>query len=97
MILRKNILAVAAGVALFSQTMMAYAELPDFTPLVRDASRAVVNISTKQSQPMRGAQAQMPDLEGIPPMFREFFERGMPQQPDRQPEAQSLGSGFIIS
>ncbi|WP_348658696.1 DegQ family serine endoprotease, partial [uncultured Stutzerimonas sp.] len=47
---------------------------------------------------MRGhAQAQMPDLEGIPPMFREFFERGMPQQPERRREAQSLGSGFIIS
>jgi serine protease Do len=30
-------------------------------------------------------------------MFREFFERGMPQQPERRREAQSLGSGFIIS
>jgi Trypsin-like serine proteases, typically periplasmic, contain C-terminal PDZ domain len=44
----------------------------------------------------------MPDLEGLPPMFREFFERNMPQQPrsprgDRQREAMSLGSGFIIS
>ena len=30
-------------------------------------------------------------------MFRDFFERGMPQQPDRRREVQSLGSGFIIS
>jgi serine protease Do len=97
MILRKNFMAVVAGVALFGQTLVAHAELPDFTPLVEDASPAVVNISTKQNKPMRGAQAQMPDLEGIPPMFREFFERGMPQQPDRRREAQSLGSGFIIS
>ncbi|WP_417777141.1 DegQ family serine endoprotease [Stutzerimonas xanthomarina] len=98
MILRRNFLAAVAGVALFGQTLMAHAELPDFTPLVEDASPAVVNISTKQKQPMRGnAQAQMPDLEGIPPMFREFFEHGMPQQPERRREAQSLGSGFIIS
>jgi len=97
MILRRNFLAVMAGVALFGQTLVAHADLPDFTPLVEDASPAVVNISTKQNQPVRGAQAQMPDLEGIPPMFREFFERGMPQQPERRREAQSLGSGFIIS
>ena len=98
MILRRNFLAVVAGVALFSQALVANANLPDFTPLVEDASPAVVNISTKQSAPMRDAQMQMPDLEGIPPMFREFFERGMPQQrPERRREAQSLGSGFIIS
>ncbi|NKQ12429.1 DegQ family serine endoprotease [Pseudomonas sp. SST3] len=97
MILHKNFLAVVAGVALFGQAVVAQAELPDFTPLVEDASPAVVNISTKQSKPVRGGPAQMPDLEGIPPMFREFFERGLPQQPDRRREAQSLGSGFIIS
>lgn len=98
MILRRNFMAAVAGIALFGQTLIAHADLPDFTPLVEDASPAVVNISTKQKQPMRGgAQAQMPDLEGIPPMFREFFERGMPQQPERRREAQSLGSGFIIS
>jgi serine protease Do len=86
-----------AGVALFGQTLVAHADLPDFTPLVENASPAVVNISTKQNQPVRGAQPQMPDLEGIPPMFRDFFEHGMPQQPERQRETQSLGSGFIIS
>jgi serine protease Do len=97
MIVRKNFLAVVAGVALFGQALVAQAELPDFTPLVEDASPAVVNISTKQNKPVRGGPMQMPDLEGIPPMFREFFERGLPQQPDRRREAQSLGSGFIIS
>lgn len=97
MFLHKNFLAVAAGVALLGQALVAQAELPDFTPLVENASPAVVNISTKQNRPVRGGPAQMPDLEGIPPMFREFFERGRPQQPDRRREAQSLGSGFIIS
>ncbi|MNQ86567.1 putative periplasmic serine endoprotease DegP-like precursor [compost metagenome] len=49
------------------------------------------------------ASRQMPDLEGLPPAIREFFERNMPPQSprsprgDRQREAQSLGSGFIIS
>jgi len=93
-----------AAVLMLGQVLNAQAEeaLPDFTTLVEQASPAVVNISTKQKLPDRVAAGQMPDLEGLPPMFREFFERNMPQQPrsprgDRQREAMSLGSGFIIS
>ncbi|WP_416171813.1 DegQ family serine endoprotease [Pseudomonas putida] len=93
-----------AAVLMLGQVLSAQAEeaLPDFTTLVEQASPAVVNISTKQKLPDRVASGQMPDLEGLPPMFREFFERNMPQQPrsprgDRQREAMSLGSGFIIS
>jgi len=87
---------------LLGHAVVAQAELPDFTPLVESASPAVVNISTKQKVQSRGATAQMPELEGLPPIFREFFEHSIPQMPGapgrgQQREAQSLGSGFIIS
>lgn len=81
------------------------AGLPDFTRLVEQSAPAVVNISTRQkpSQERTGRDHfMMPDLEGLPPIFREFFEHSlpMPRTPNnqqRRPEAQSLGSGFIIS
>ncbi|WP_445261871.1 DegQ family serine endoprotease [Pseudomonas sp. EA_35y_Pfl2_R5] len=88
------------------QALVAQASLPDFTELVEQASPAVVNISTRQKMPDRAVAGSgslnVPDLEGLPPMFREFFERNIPQVPrapggGRQREAQSLGSGFIIS
>ncbi|RRV20773.1 DegQ family serine endoprotease [Stutzerimonas nitrititolerans] len=97
---RKNYFILAAVMLLVGHVAVAQAQLPDFTPLVESASPAVVNISTKQKLPARGAGAHMPDLEGLPPIFREFFERsipGMPSDRDQQREAQSLGSGFIFS
>jgi serine protease Do len=99
---RNSCFAFMAGLALLGQVAVAQADLPDFTPLVESASPAVVNISTKQKVQTRGATAQMPDLEGLPPIFREFFEHSIPQMPGapgrgQQREAQSLGSGFIIS
>ncbi|OEC33508.1 serine protease Do [Pseudomonas cuatrocienegasensis] len=98
-------LTALLGVLMLGQAAIASAELPDFTDLVEQASPAVVNISTRQHLPERAVagsgQPNMPDLEGLPPMFREFFERSIPQAPrapgGRQREAQSLGSGFIIS
>ena len=101
---RNSCFAFMAGLALLGQALVAQAQtaLPDFKPLVESASPAVVNISTKQKVPVRSATAQMPELEGLPPIFREFFEHSIPQMPGapgrgQQREAQSLGSGFIIS
>ncbi|MFC3608683.1 DegQ family serine endoprotease [Stutzerimonas tarimensis] len=99
MSLRNPLLSITAAFVLLAQAAVAHAALPDFTSLVEQASPAVVNISTKQNRPTQGAGAQMPDLHGLPPGFREFFERGIPGAPGRgqQRPAQSLGSGFIIS
>jgi serine protease Do len=102
--LKSYSLAVAA-IVLMGQSLLVHAQLPDFTQMVEVASPAVVNISTRQKVPQRAVSSRghptMPDLEGLPPEIREFFERGMPQAPrnpgGRQREAQSLGSGFIIS
>lgn len=103
----KSYFSLIAAVLMLGQVATAQAEnLPDFTGLVEQASPAVVNISTRQKLPDRAvANKQMPDLEGLPPMLREFLERSMPPgsrapgtgKGDRQCEAQSLGSGFIIS
>lgn len=100
----KSVAPLLVAALLWGQSLLAQASLPDFTSLVEEASPAVVNISTRQKVPERGTggQAGIPDLEGLPPMFREFFERSLPQVPrgpdsGRQREAQSLGSGFIIS
>lgn len=82
----------------------ANAQLPDFTALVEESSPAVVNISTRQKPQAAAAgrgQLMIPELEGLPPIFRDFFEHAfpMPRSPNspRRQEAQSLGSGFIIS
>ena len=72
--------------------------LPDFTALVEKEGPAVVNISTTQTVRGRGT-IQIPGLSEDDP-FYEFFRRFMPPQQgprERDHQAQSLGSGFIIS
>ena len=75
---------------------------PDFTKLVEQNSAAVVNISTtqkiKRTLPNLPPGMEIPDLPEDSPlndMFKHFFGEGngAPQEFD----AQSLGSGFIIS
>ena len=108
MLQKKTSLLLSACMALMLVVMpTAQAQLPDFTALVEESSPAVVNISTRQTvrtQSSPGGFHSFPDLEGLPPIFREFFERSLPMPRDpqgrnkgQQREAQSLGSGFIIS
>ncbi len=77
-----------------------FAQLPDFTVMVKENGGAVVNISTTQKAPelLKLPEGQkMP--KGVPPemeeLFRHFFKQpGGGFQPR---DAKSLGSGFIIS
>lgn len=90
----KSMMQILVGLVL-AVSLNAQAQLPEFTELVDNVSPAVVNISTRSSQSSSRPQ-QMPDLQNLPPFFREFFERGVPMPPQER-EGRSLGSGFIIS
>jgi len=90
------LLAIALG------PVPSWAQLPDFTGLVKNNSPAVVNISTRQSG-QEGGRMRLPHQFNIPnlpedspfnDLFRHFFE-GIPEMPDQ--ETRSLGSGFVIS
>jgi len=80
-----------------------YADLPDFRELVKEASPAVVNISTVQHVDQRNTMRRYGLPEDVPEIFRHFFGQPMPygqgpQSPHgRRQEKSSLGSGFIIS
>lgn len=81
-------------------TTAAYAQLPDFTEMVKNSGDAVVNISTTQKAPdmqMDPNQQQIP--QDVPPELEDFF-RHFFQGPGRgylPRETNSLGSGFVIS
>jgi len=79
--------------------LMAQAALPDFTRIVDQAKDPVVNISTKSKpKPSRSHELEIPDLpEGSPfgELFEKFFDRD--EFDRRRRDAQSLGSGFIVS
>merc|ERR1711907_717939 len=79
--------------------------LPDFTGLAKESSKAVVNISTTKK--VENIQPNSPRWKNNPhgfeqyegpfgDFFRKFFdeEGRIPRQPN---PAQSLGSGFIVS
>ena len=75
------------------------AGLPNFKSIIRRNQASVVNISTKQQVQAGAGMHGMPP--GMPPGMEELFRqfRGMPgprSMPESR-EANSLGSGFIIS
>lgn len=90
---------------LFNQNVSA--QLPDFTEMVKTNGVAVVNISTSQIPKPEAPDGQkLPPLpEGMPPEMEELFKHFY-NNPDgggngggngNGGEAQSLGSGFVIS
>ncbi len=95
--------AVFAALFLLTATARA-AQLPDFTDLVKQASPAIVNISSVRNGGQERARSHLPegyDPEQLPEIFKRFFgERFGEQFRDQNPQRRypkSLGSGFIIS
>ncbi|MFW1678437.1 DegQ family serine endoprotease [Pontibacter sp. JAM-7] len=74
-------------------------ELPDFKGLVKQASPAVVNISTiqKESEGQQNRIFRGPNGEELPDIFKHFFKFPEGGQPPQHKAPESLGSGFIIS
>lgn len=97
-----RIFLVATLLTFASGAAQALSGLPDFTTLVDNNHKAVVNISTTQAtEPRAGdGQLELPDLEDSPlgDLLRKYLEdqQQQPQPRDRE-EGNSLGSGFIIS
>ena len=90
-----------AAACLASEPLLARS-LPDFTELVERNRAAVVNISTTQRRRLPADRPQMPRGFEIPDLpedspFREFFRRFFGEGEIEEFDAQSLGSGFIIS
>ena len=73
--------------------------LPGFRKLVKQNEASVVNISSTQTPNRRTRLSGLPELPGGENPYLEFFKRFFQERPelpgDRQ--ANSLGSGFIIS
>ncbi len=82
-----------------SLPLVAQAALPEFTKIVDEAKDSVVNISTKtRVKHSSSKERSIPELpEGSPfgELFEKFFDRDEIERGRR--DAQSLGSGFIIS
>lgn len=82
-----------------------FAQLPDFTDMVKANGTAVVNISTTQKAEFEpednDPEKQAPLPEGIPPemeeLFKHFFKNPNGGGDYGGEDSRSLGSGFVIS
>ena len=93
---RAVLVTVIATLALPVAAQGRAAGLPDFTELYEKQGPAVVSVDVTQT--IRRSQ-RLPDISEDDP-FYEFFKRFGPiprRAPDRDLEAQSTGSGFIVS
>jgi serine protease Do len=91
----------AGLLALLLSTAPAFAQLPDFTNLVKNNAAAVVNISTTREITENSQNQLQHMLPGLPENspFRQFFKHFYEGKPNGQQkyEERSLGSGFFIS
>lgn len=69
-----------------------------FADLVDRVGPAVVNIATtrEQAAPEEVPLPQFPPGSPFEEFFRDFFERGQPEAPQRPRRGASLGSGFVV-
>ena len=98
----RYLLLCMVSVLVFAGNAVQARSLPDFTELVQQNRAAVVNISTTQKRQVTRQQPACPRdsrflsfPRTVP--FQEFFRRFFGEGEMEEFEAQSLGSGFIIS
>ena len=83
---------VASPSAATAATTAPVAALPDFADMVAKHGPAVVEVSTQKLA--HRTRQQVPDLDGLPPWFRQFAVPDMPDQ--HQGPMRGLGSGFVV-
>jgi serine protease Do len=92
--------SVAAGVLVFAAPVAGQVRtggLPDFTELYEKQAPAVVSIDVTQKV-RRGRFPELAEDDPFYEFFRRFGQVPRPRgAPEREPEAQSVGSGFLIS
>ena len=93
---KKSCHNVGLSLLLLCVTAANAASLPNFSELFKQASPAVVNISTL-SKPQGRQQIYGPGGEELPEIFRRYFGIPLPDNDAGRDLPMSLGSGFIIS